>query len=167
MEALAAYGSDSDSSEHVEVEEKVTTQGTGSQPNDSRKRARVVASASLPPPVIDSNVDGMINWTHDFLTKKQEEALRGANDTPTSQRLGQVDGNVENSQAGWADQLQRQKEFHNPHFFESVVDHFGIKAMGSNMQSSNMLKCDDSWENINGLLQREETAQARLHQKTI
>lgn len=35
---------------------------------------------------------------------------------------------------GWAQQLKEQHDFNNPHFFESVVEHFGIAdSMGTNL----------------------------------
>lgn len=55
-----------------------------------------------------------------------------ANSTPpptTSQRLN----HIQTQQQPWIQQLQAQPEFHNPHFFEAVVEHFGIDSLGTNL----------------------------------
>jgi hypothetical protein len=167
MDTLAAYGSDSDSdasqtsSASKGAEDAGPTRSSHAPPI---KRPRIAAARDmgfLPPPSPSSSIR-MIGWSKDYLTTKQEEAYsEGMESEPSSQRLEQVAATVtENPSAGWAAHLQEQKDFHNPHFFESVVEHFGIQPMGSNMHVVKMLKYDDEWESIVPLTQREEAARA-------
>ena len=65
-----------------------------------------------------------------------------SNDTPpqqqpppvTSQRLQHIQTQQQQQQQQpWIQQLQAQPEFHNPHFFQAVVEHFGIDALGTHV----------------------------------
>lgn len=53
---------------------------------------------------------------------------------PTSQRLNHIRRQQQQQQQQpWIQQLQAQPEFHNPHFFEAVVEHFGIDSLGTHV----------------------------------
>lgn len=55
----------------------------------------------------------------------------------TSQRLDHIQTQQHQP---WIQQLQAQPEFHNPHFFQAVVEHFGIDALGTHVvQKPNIL----------------------------
>jgi hypothetical protein len=167
MDALAAYGSDSDSdtsqtsSASKGAEDAGPIRSSQAPPKRPRSAATRDRKGFLPPPSPSSS-SSMIDWSKDYLTTKQEQAYsEGMESEPSSQRLEQVAATVtENPLAGWAVHLQQQKDFHNPHFFESVAEHFGIQPMGSNMRAVKMLKYDDEWESIVPLTQREEAARA-------
>jgi hypothetical protein len=51
---------------------------------------------------------------------------------PTSHRLNHIRMQQKQS-SSWIQQLQSQPEFHNPHFFQSVVEHFGIDPFGTHV----------------------------------
>jgi hypothetical protein len=87
------------------------------------------ASVSLPfPPPLTSNDRFMIEWNEDYVTAKQTSRT-GPLKKVTSEKLQQI-----SLETSWAQQLKKQHDFHNPHFFESVVEQFGIRdEMGSNL----------------------------------
>jgi hypothetical protein len=87
------------------------------------------ASVSHPfPPPLTSDGRFMIEWNEDYVTAKQ--SLRTASlKKVTSEKLQHI-----SAETSWAQQLKKQHDFHNPHFFESVVEQFGIRdEMGSNL----------------------------------
>ncbi len=51
---------------------------------------------------------------------------------PTSQRLD----HIRQQQQPWVEHLQAQQEFHNPHFFESIVEQFQIDSFGTHIMTS-------------------------------
>jgi hypothetical protein len=57
---------------------------------------------------------------------------------PSSQRLNHIrmQQQQQQSSSSWIQQLQSQPEFHNPHFFQSVVEHFGIDPFGTHVVKS-------------------------------
>jgi hypothetical protein len=99
----------------------------------------------LPDPILskgDSSNDSWIYWKTNYLQRPlgNDHQLLSLGDTAPSsqelqenlQRLTQNNTNGNNSSAvdapqNWADRLRSQHEFHNPHFFASVVEHFGIQ----------------------------------------
>lgn len=79
----------------------------------------------------------MIYWDVNHLahepTRRRLEGLTSKT-TTSQEELSQKVDRLSKSLKGvsWADHLKSQLEFHNPHFFESVVEHFGIaKPLGS------------------------------------
>jgi hypothetical protein len=111
----------------------------------------------LPPPPLGSS-SSMIHWDVDYLevpvprptchTEKDsdDDTKSGLEIPPVSASLA---GKLEHiaattSHTTWADHLKSQREFHNPHFFQSVVEHFGIQqALGSQMRSSSTALVQD------------------------
>jgi len=54
-----------------------------------------------------------------------------------------TNNNNTNETLCWADHLRAQHEFHNPHFFASVVEHFGVKdSLGSFVDASSSMNDD-------------------------
>jgi hypothetical protein len=119
-------------------------------PNDldvaNRKRPRIDDKwiSLLPTPTTSSDSNGeqsMIMWNADYLF------------LPPSSSNNEIDGKVDISATraknyptfeklvatlphgtSWAKHLQEQQEFHNPHFFRSVVEYFGIsQPLGSQL----------------------------------
>ncbi len=153
MDALAGYGSDdssascSSSLSFPKAQQVAKNDGivgllgtcSESDENDSSgikapappsKKPRMATSYKLPEPLLakDEN-DSWILWKTNYLEKPIHEQLRLGGLPATQQlqenlqRLAQNIGNI----PSWAEHLQAQHEFHNPHFFESVVEHFGIQ----------------------------------------
>lgn len=100
-----------------------------------------VPSASVshlfpPPPISDDHI--MIEWNEDYVTAKQSSRT-GSLKQVTSEKIQQI-----SAETSWAQQLKKQHDFHNPHFFESVVEQFGIQnEMGSNLPNEEQL---EEWE---------------------
>jgi hypothetical protein len=90
-----------------------------------------------PPPTSDDRI--MIEWNKDYLTAKQSSSRTGSLKEVTSEKLREL-----SAETSWAQQLKKQHDFHNPHFFESVVEQFGIRdEMGSNLPNEEALA---EWE---------------------
>jgi hypothetical protein len=84
-------------------------------------------SAFAPPPLGN---DSIIHWTVDYL-KATDKPLPPAS-TQLAEKLERLHANNAATGTSWAEHLKSQHEFHNPHFFESVVEHFGIiQPLGS------------------------------------
>jgi hypothetical protein len=70
----------------------------------------------------------------DYVTAKQSSRTESLKKV-TSEKLQQI-----SAETSWAQQLKKQHDFHNPHFFESVVEQFGIRnEMGSNLPKEEQL----------------------------
>jgi hypothetical protein len=84
-----------------------------------------------PPPTSDDRI--MTEWNEDYLTAKQSSMTRSLK--KVSEKLQKL-----SAETSWAQQLKKQHDFHNPHFFESVVEQFGIRdEMGSNLPNEEQL----------------------------
>jgi hypothetical protein len=125
-------------------------------PKDATASNEAIPSASLshpfpPPPTSDDRI--MIEWNEDYVTAKQSSRTESLKKV-TSKKLQQI-----SAETSWAQQLKKQHDFHNPHFFESVVEQFGIRdEMGSNLPNKEQLA---EWEF--DLVKYEE--QARVDEK--
>ena len=162
MDVLGNYGSSSDS-------EESTAEGPPKQATPTPKRPRV-SEAMLPPPKLEptNHQQQMVllgSQVIDLLSIKQQEALqqqseKGGDDKPAVlQRLQQISSS---SKGAWAEQLRQQHEFHNPHFFESVVESFGFQTAGTNISSCHEEETDDElWRRSVGLSSRSSLAQER------
>lgn len=107
----------------------------------------------LPPPPLGSS-SSMIQWDVDYLafpvprstlnsTKDNDDDNKNRVEIPVSANLAEKLDRLAatTSNTTWADHLKSQREFHNPHFFESVVEHFGIqKALGSQISSTTLVQ---------------------------
>lgn len=115
-------------------------------------------SSLLPEPILskDEN-DSWIYWKVNYLQRPldQSHRLSLVDNAPSIQELQDnlqrltqnSNGNNNNtdSQQNWADRLRSQHEFHNPHFFASVVEHFGIRdPLGSAIPSSSGSSSDNT-----------------------
>ena len=98
----------------------------------------------LPAPILSTgDNDSTIYWTIDYLkqpVKKGGTLLSLDEPVPTEDewnaKLQHLASNLSSNNNHWADHLRAQHEFHNPHFFASVVDHFGLKeSLGSMVDS--------------------------------
>jgi len=76
----------------------------------------------------------MITWTIDYISQESRSNLV-ANSTDICQFLKfkkLAASQSLRSKKGWAAHLRNQHEFHNPHFIQSVMEHFGInESLGS------------------------------------
>jgi hypothetical protein len=126
---------------------------TTDTPNDKRSCSSLYQFP--PPPTSDDTI--LVQWKTDYFTAKQQQQSH-----PTKKanlkKLQQIAASA--SDSGWAQQLKEQHDFHNPHYFESVVEHIGIQEeMGSNLQGERVT----SWEF--NLQQLEEQARIRYQQQ--
>jgi hypothetical protein len=109
----------------------------------------VSSRLGLPPPPLGSS-SSMIHWDVDYLTFPVQRSNN--NDNKNRLEIPPVSASLAEklqrraamtSHITWADHLKSQREFHNPHFFESVVEHFGIqKALGSQVSRRTTLVQD-------------------------
>jgi hypothetical protein len=75
----------------------------------------------------------MVHWTRDY-----SASYRTAGDSSqvsVSPELIQKLKTLQSGAVSWANHLKSQHEFHNPHFFDNIVSHFGIQApLDSNLE---------------------------------
>ena len=108
------------------------------------KKSRVdesnISSLQLLEPALakggDDDNDSWILWKTNYLLSPShkitnELPLQPLDPPPPSRvqirdNLQRLARNIETNIPSWAEHLRNQQEFHNPHFFASVVEHFGI-----------------------------------------
>jgi hypothetical protein len=174
MDALGGYGSDSSSEEETPAKavtqsnSMVALLGEASSddsdnggannadktPKPPAKRQKFEASKMtnesprpmLPaPPITATSGASMIHWDIDYLAQlspisKDPHEMRTSK---LAQKLEKLSATV-GSKKTWADHLKTQQEFHNPRFFQSVVDHFGIqRPLGSQAKYANSVALQD------------------------
>lgn len=103
-------------------------------PKQGNKRKRSWDNAGtdnvLPPPPLSSNAS-LIQWDTDYTAEYRSPPSSVISDAALAQKLASLDSDS----VSWAQHLKSQHEFHNPHFFDSVVTHFGIqRPLDSNLQ---------------------------------
>lgn len=117
--------------------------------NAKRKRPRIDGDlrSLLPTPMTSpapSGEESMILWNRDYLslplptsrTERNDETDHKAITPKKYATFEQLVSSLPNGKS-WAEHLQEQQEFHNPHFFQSVVDYFGIsQPLGSQLDAS-------------------------------
>jgi hypothetical protein len=164
MDALGAYGSDDSSLssssngdarkkpalsrlvDHVHSDNnnddssdngRFPVEGENCNGHVSRKRKQICHETKtadidiLPAPPLSSN--SMVGWTRDY-----SASYRTAGDSSqVSPELIQKLETLQSGSVSWANHLKAQHEFHNPHFFDNVVSHFGIQApLDSNVEKN-------------------------------
>lgn len=150
LSGLLNYSDDEESSDDEETKattSKTTNQQQSSPPTPTRKKRRRISwdNAStddvLPPPPTSFN-KSLIQWDADY-TASYRTPPKSVNTNPQLiQKLetlgGQADDN-HSERVSWAQHLKSQHEFHNPHFFDNVVTHFGIQhPLQSNVQEDEL-----------------------------
>lgn len=164
MDALAGYGSESSSESEGNNNGNDNNQKSGAlsgllgyeessddsddqsplpdkAPPPAAKRRRTqqeTKTSVLPPPALGQN-DSIIYWDVNYLAEapRSEEKITSSSAIELSQKLEKLATNLKVS---WAEHLKAQHEFHNPHFFESVVEHFGIAPLGSQIRNNFVMK---------------------------
>ena len=105
---------------------------TKKQRKNSNSTSQKEELSVLPPQLGSSSI---ILWGQDFVSRSQPMTSVGEGLSISSQlgdKLKKLSATT--STTSWADHLKAQREFHNPHFFRSVVEHFGIQnALGSHI----------------------------------
>lgn len=146
MDALAAYGSDSSSSE------------IGDASNHQQDETTLQKGAALlPPPKIE--IKRWTDWKVDYLSSLQRQALSNRAVSPNLPQLTRIQQAVP-AETGWATELQQQREFHNPNLFQASVEEFGIeKQCGSRVCSSDDIMWGE-WENIKQLEEQQRAVQS-------
>ena len=147
---LGADSSDSDGDSDDGEEEKsqdvkksfTSLQSKSQQPVVKRQKVqddRSPKSTTLPkPPITSRSGPSMIHWDIDYLAKTEAyvQCDESESNNEVSQKLERLAATLDGR--SYADHLKTQHEFHNPRFFESVVEHFGIKnPLGSHAMHSN------------------------------
>jgi hypothetical protein len=107
-----------------------------------RKRKRswdnnaVAASTDdvLPPPPTSTD-KSLIEWENDYTASYRAPPASVIQNPQLTRKLSALESGKESS-ISWAQHLKSQHEFHNPHFFDNVVTHFGIQhPLQSNVPS--------------------------------
>jgi hypothetical protein len=80
----------------------------------------------------------MISWSVDYLSHQPSTALSTSTTDDNSdnnnefRKFEKLTTSLPDDKMGWAAHLQNQQEFHNPHFFQSAIEYFGIdEPLGS------------------------------------
>ena len=162
MDVLGDYGSSSDSEESAaDSPPKRQTALPSSSSLAESKRPRINSEnnsneAMLPPPPnLEQSQQQMLLGPDDkvdFLSVKQaafQQQTTGDKKKASSVNFSQRFQQISNG-APWAEQLQEQHDFYNPHFFESVVESFGIQTVGTNIACLNNVD-DEAWRTSMGL----------------
>ena len=82
-----------------------------------------------------------------------------------SSKLKTSKGNItttSSSSSSFAKHLKEQKEFGNPHLFPSIISHFGINPMGTNVIEANKNEQFAKFEYVENIVQKEEENRIRL-----
>lgn len=138
----ADSGSDTDDSDSKNSEGAIRIKSirTSSLPPVKRQKVETkqISKSSLPkPPTTSRSGPSMIRWDIDYLEQNEESSSAISEDSiELSKKLERLAATLNGS--SYADHLKTQKEFHNPHFNESMVEHFGIRnILGSQAMYSN------------------------------
>mmetsp|Transcript_80585 Transcript_80585/g.121081 ORF Transcript_80585/g.121081 Transcript_80585/m.121081 type:complete len:178 (-) Transcript_80585:64-597(-) len=149
MDALAGYGSGSSSESEAAGQKKNPLSGLiGTASDDDDESSQDERPVKPPPtkrqrkeepqrpsfPVPDTTKHSVTLWDTNYLSEKKQyttDSSGGGNNQGLSDKLEKL---AKSLKISWAHHLKEQHEFHNPHFFESVVEHFGITdPLGSQM----------------------------------
>eukprot|EP00980_Cylindrotheca_fusiformis_P015805 scaffold4617_cov106-Cylindrotheca_fusiformis.AAC.6 len=143
----------SDSSENDDTSAIVnTTKPMGKRRKMEASEVRKEPQSSfLPaPPITSMNGASMIHWDIDYISKSPPNQ-KHPNEPHTREladKIEQLNATI-GSDKTWADHLKTQHEFHNPRFFQSVVDHFGIqRPLGSQVKFSKSIPLKSYEEDI-------------------
>jgi hypothetical protein len=141
---LGDFSDDSEAGEDPKEPKSPTTLLHPSHPSKELKVTSPCGQSpmNLPAPFLStSDGDPIIYWNVDYLQHPVKGGTLSLGDeAPTAEdlmaNLQRLASNQTSSKDCWADHLRAQHEFHNPHFFGSVVEHFGLKqALGSIIDS--------------------------------
>ena len=75
----------------------------------------------------------MISWSVDYLSHQSSTVLSASttdyngDNNNEFRKFEKLTTSLPDDKMGWAAHLQNQQEFHNPHFFQSAIDYFGIE----------------------------------------
>lgn len=113
--------------------EEPATKKARVESNNTDNLQQSVQVLQLPEPALakDDN-DSWILWKTNHLLQQrlQAEAPLPLENPPSTiqirDNLQRLARNIGKDKSSWAEHLRTQQEFHNPHFFASVVEHFGI-----------------------------------------
>lgn len=138
---LGHASSDDDSDDEIGRQQHLTK----SQAPPPTKRQRVDSTRfTLPSPPLDGS-KSLIHWDVNYLEERTASAGSNRLETDTASITNDLSQKLERLsktlKVSWAEHLKSQHEFHNPHFFESVVEHFGIAIpLGSQNRNEANLK---------------------------
>jgi hypothetical protein len=183
LSGLLGNVSDASEDESAAVDRPTTGE---SQPPPAKKPKMAGASNSdaittskptlLPEPILSKGEnDSWIYWKTNYLRRPllgndhHRLSLLQLDDAPSIQelqenlqRLAQNDNNTDAHQ-NWADRLRSQHEFHNPHFFATVVEHFGIQdPLGSAFPLATTTDVRDYERKLFPIIIRETTEESSL-----
>jgi len=157
MDMLAGYGSDSSSSSEGNPNQPTSktnpllsalgdvSEGSSTEETDKErttKKARLETPyagifSGKKPPTTSTHGPSMVHWDEDYLSgplveSELAERYKRECQAQVARKLSEIESN----KGSWADHLKEQHEFHNPHFFSSVVELFGIQDhLGSSLGS--------------------------------
>ena len=138
LTGLIAYSDDEDSGDEQKNETRVTrTTKKDTTSAAARKRKRSWDNAgtddTLPPPPLSDT--SMIHWTTDYTADYRTAQDTSQVSPDLVEKLEGMRSDGSNVVVSWAKHLKSQHEFHNPHFFQNVVSHFGIQNdLGSHIK---------------------------------
>jgi hypothetical protein len=128
MDALAGYGSTTDSDCDELRSANITAAAAGSTHNQSQplyKKPRP-SNLVLPSPLTSSD-NNMVQWSEDYLTAKLEQAASKPATTIHSANRSVIDS-IARKPANGLTSLAKEPEFTNPHHFQAVADALNIKT---------------------------------------
>jgi HCNGP-like protein. len=108
-----------------------STQGQGQEEEKEKERLPL---HHLPPPVLSSSEphSASLVFSKNYLMGKSQCST--INNNPIlMEKLDQLYQNENAGGKSFAEHLKCQKEFGNPHLFPSIIEHFGIDEMESNI----------------------------------
>lgn len=130
-ELLGDVSDESSSHKDQPKEENPTSPPRAKKPKPS---SRDEIGVYLPKPILatNENNDNAICWKINYLEGPVKEKISLSGDHVPSveemkSKLRALSTSLPPGKNCWADHLRSQHEFHNPHFFKSVMNHFGIQ----------------------------------------
>ena len=133
--------SDNDESSENEIHQAESNSSLSGGADRKRKRScdsnagAASTNDDLPPPPTSTN-KSLIEWETDYTASYRAPPANVIQNLKLTRKLAALESSGKQSSVSWAQHLKSQHEFHNPHFFDNVVTHFGIEhPLQSNVPS--------------------------------
>eukprot|EP00549_Striatella_unipunctata_P020525 CAMPEP_0118687118 /NCGR_PEP_ID=MMETSP0800-20121206/8201_1 /TAXON_ID=210618 ORGANISM="Striatella unipunctata, Strain CCMP2910" /NCGR_SAMPLE_ID=MMETSP0800 /ASSEMBLY_ACC=CAM_ASM_000638 /LENGTH=164 /DNA_ID=CAMNT_0006584259 /DNA_START=268 /DNA_END=762 /DNA_ORIENTATION=- len=131
MDAIAGYGSDSSEEEEIKPTVSSTTPAVhDAESTTSNKKQKLSRAVPLLPSTFLRDENWCFSSSTSFLSDQHDKTTFNepqADQEELKNRLDRLYQKYQDSSTGFAHHLKHQDDFGNPHVFDSVVKHFGIR----------------------------------------
>ena len=135
-DGVDSCSSSSSDDEELPLKKKARSQkdNISNQINDEKNDSFLSRNGLPLPRILPAAPDqsaSMVLWKTDYLSNEPQPPTdaKSTDNLRFSKFEKMVAAQEYDSQRGWAAHLRKQNEFHNPHYIQSVIEHFGIKEI--------------------------------------